>query len=230
MHCLWCDQEIVNETHWGNVLLPDRVKYLCVRCESMLEKLDGALCVKCSRPVKQGGETCQDCRRWEKLDQWKGALKQNRSVYAYNKGMQEMLAKWKYRGDYKLREAFQVDFQASYRNAFSSDLRKHAMLVPIPLSEERLYERGFNQAVALIELLDKSASPLLSRIHGEKQSKKSRRQRIQTENPFSIVETTDKPVILIDDIYTTGTTLRHAARTLKTNGSPEVYSFTLVRS
>ncbi|QTN00399.1 ComF family protein [Sediminibacillus dalangtanensis] len=231
MHCLWCDKEMVTEVHWGNILLPDRIKQLCESCEKELDRLDGKeLCVKCGRRVDGEGETCGDCRRWEQLSQWQGVLTKNRSVYAYNERMQEMLAKWKYRGDYKLREAFESDLQDTFRKLFSKDYRKRAILVPIPLSKERLYERGFNQAEALIDLLDKPAEQLLTRTHGEKQSKKTRRQRILAKNPFTLIKPTYKPVILIDDIYTTGTTLRHAARTLKNNGCPEVYSLTLARS
>ncbi|SDM21103.1 ComF family protein [Sediminibacillus halophilus] len=230
MHCLWCDKEMVTEVHWGSLLLPDRVTYLCRECEAALEKLDGYLCNKCGRQVGRGGETCRDCRRWEQLSQWQGVLTQNRSVYVYNERMRVMLAKWKYRGDYKLREVFGIGLQDTFRKAFSKHLRKQAVLVPIPLSEERLYERGFNQSEAIIDVLGKPAEQLLTRTHGEKQSKKTRRQRIHTENPFTLIKPTDKPVILIDDIYTTGTTLRHAARTLKSHGCPEVYSLTLARS
>ncbi|WP_153463187.1 ComF family protein [Sediminibacillus terrae] len=230
MHCLWCDEEVVPEVHWGNLLLPDRITHLCGKCEAALEKLEGNLCDKCGRHVDREGETCRDCRRWEQLSQWEGVLTRNRSVYTYNGRMQTMLAKWKYRGDYKLREAFEHEFRDTFHQVFTRDFRKRATLVPIPLSEERLCERGFNQAAALIDLLGKPAEQLLTRTHGEKQSKKTRRERIFTENPFTLTRPTDKPVILIDDIYTTGTTLRHAARTLKNQGCPEVFSLTLARS
>src|SRR5690606_12881635 len=97
------------------------------------------------------------------------------------------------------------------------------------LSKERLMERGFKQAKMLADFLPIEMVEPLSRVHGEKQSKKTRQERMIAENPFFIKETINKKVILVDDIYTTGTTLRHAATLLKEHGCPEVYSLTLIR-
>src|SRR5690625_1097913 len=70
---------------------------------------------------------------------------------------------------------------------------------------------------------------ILTRIHSEKQSKKTRSERLSADNPFVAAKKVNKPVILVDDIYTTGTTLRHAATLLKEQGCPEVYAYTLIR-
>jgi len=50
-----------------------------------------------------------------------------------------------------------------------------------------------------------------------------------TVNPFNLVKSLNNPVLLVDDIYTTGRTLRHAAQLLKEAGCQEVYALTLCR-
>src|SRR5699024_2546140 len=145
--------------------------------------------------------------------------------------MKEMIAKWKYRGDYELLNAFSKDIKATM-NTHLQNILKEYVIVPIPLSEERLHERGFNQSLAIANKLtdDKHRiQDILERTHGEKQSKKSRDQRIFRKNPFKLTKIINKTVILVDDIYTTGTTLRHAASLLSQSGCPAVYSYTLIR-
>ncbi|WP_319805544.1 ComF family protein [Cytobacillus firmus] len=104
-------------------------------------------------------------------------------------------------------------------------------LVPIPLSPERLYERGFNQSAALIHESGYTAIELLQRVHSEKQSKKSRQERIHHNQVFKPLnaDIENKVILLIDDIYTTGSTLYHAAKVLKASGAASVSSFTLAR-
>ncbi|MBM7570250.1 ComF family protein [Aquibacillus albus] len=226
MKCLWCEDEISMDITWVNVFFPEPPKKLCPSCEPDLEPLKDSLCHRCSR--KSDTSVCPDCERWEHHPMWKGVLSFNRSVFSYNSTLQGMIAKWKYRGDYVLREAFQEVSRTTFKQTFQQ-IAKEAILVPIPLSEERLYERGFNQAEAIADLLGHPFQQKLERIDGGKQSKKSRKDRITSENPFRVEGSINKPVILIDDIYTTGITVRHAAIRLKEVGCPTVYSFTLAR-
>ncbi|MCT2537248.1 ComF family protein [Aquibacillus koreensis] len=225
MHCLWCHQEMIPAIEWGNFFLPDKPKFGCDWCLGQLEVLDGELCKECGR--REEAEVCSDCRRWNASSEWKGVLSFNKSVFGYNDMMKEVIAKWKYRGDYALCDLFREDFVRTFNELFKDV--KGAKVVPIPLSKERLYERGFNQAEALAGFLDMPSENVLSRIHGEKQSKKTRRDRLMASNPFTLTVGITDPVILIDDIYTTGITLRHAAKLLKEAGCPEVYAFTLAR-
>ncbi|MGY6213044.1 ComF family protein [Cytobacillus firmus] len=140
--------------------------------------------------------------------------------------MKETIARYKFRGDYILAKAFSpfiIERLQSLRFDF---------LVPIPLSPERLYERGFNQSSALIQEAVFTSVELLQRSHSEKQSKKSRKERIHLTQVFELFSDSsvkDKDLLLIDDIYTTGSTLYHAAKVLKERGAASVCSFTLAR-
>ncbi|GAB3802905.1 ComF family protein [Virgibacillus kimchii] len=170
-------------------------------------------------------KVCRDCAWWQQHLK-KDVLAYNHSIYDYNGLMQEMVAKWKYRGDYQLGEAFKQPLFDAFSRHFK---KRNPVIVPIPLSKERLLERGFNQAEMLAAFLPGRTVVALERVHGEKQSKKTRNERIFADNPFTLVKTIKKTVILVDDIYTTGTTIRHAAALLKEHGTPEVFSLTLIR-
>lgn len=226
MDCLWCDEEIITKMSWSNFLLLPSIKVLCPTCASGLEIIDGPRCSVCSRSCEDA--ICSDCEKWRDRATEEDMLTKNQSIFQYNTAIQAMITKWKYRGDYCLGEMFKDAFMQSFDLTFGT-MKHDAIVVPIPLSEERLKERGFNQATMLANFLSVERKEVLSRIHGEKQSKKSRIERITTQNPFLLNETVKKAVILVDDIYTTGTTLRHAASLLKEAGCPHVYAFTLVR-
>ncbi|WP_245837214.1 ComF family protein [Virgibacillus phasianinus] len=152
----------------------------------------------------------------------------NQSVFLYNPAIKEMISKWKYRGDYCLGDIFKESFVQTFKTAFGNEIND-SIVVPIPLSDERLLERGFNQSAMLADYLQVEKKEILTRIHGEKQSKKTRIERISARNPFSLNAVVSNKVILIDDIYTTGATLRHAATLLQEAGCPKVSSFTLIR-
>jgi competence protein ComFC len=176
------------------------------------------------------GEICLDCRKWEQDPDSTGLLRMNRSVYQYNEQMQEVLARYKFRGDAVICSAFEAEFREVYDLFYK---KGNLLLVPIPLSGERLYERGFNQSLLLAELLKERVVQPLSKTETEKQSKKTRRDRLQRENSFHVSEpelVRGKDVLLIDDIYTTGTTLRMAAIRLRQAGAGEISALTLVRS
>lgn len=226
MNCLWCDKEIIPELSWSNLVFLSKPKQLCQQCESKLEFVTGKRCDKCSRI---SGETlCHDCKWWEHHTNNHDPLTFNYSIFHYNDQMQALISRWKYRGDYCLGYAFKDYYQNVFKRSFAF-LPKEAIAVPIPLSSKRFSERGFNQAQLLATFLPIKAMEVLTRIHGEKQSKKTRQERLSAINPFYLKETVNKPVILVDDIYTTGSTLRHAAKVLKEQGCPNVYAFTLVR-
>ncbi|WP_068673090.1 ComF family protein [Oceanobacillus sp. Castelsardo] len=225
MNCAWCDTEIILQLSWANLMMLEKAEILCPECKFDLEWIQGNRCDRCSRNTNE--KRCTDCQWWEKQKE-NGSFLFNYSIFSYNPFMKEVIAKWKYRGDYYLGYIFENYVMEAFREKFSF-LKKEGLVVPIPLSEERLLERGFNQAKMIADFLPLETKELLTRLHGEKQSKKSRKERILTGSPFFITETINKPVLLVDDIYTTGTTLRHAARLLMEHGCPSVYALTLVR-
>ena len=233
-NCLDCHNEIQYPITWNSFLFTPKELWLCEKCSSQLQNITGEKCRMCSRPlsllkpehIKEA--TCLDCVRWEEDSKWAGGLTKNTSLLLYNEYLKEYLARFKYRGDYLLVKAFSSAVKEG------ADPLSYDLVTPIPLSPERLYERGFNQAEALAREAELNPHNLLIRRHSEKQSKKSRLQRIHSDEVFEMtpdpsVEITNKSILLIDDIYTTGTTLRQAAKLLKEAGAKEITSLTLAR-
>lgn len=193
-------------------------------------KINNPTCPSCFRP-QSNHDICSDCQSWGNDPRWKGVLERNVSVYEYNDAMKDILSTFKFRGDAALAAVFEKEFKTSYKANFKTI--KLDATIPIPLSPERLYERGFNQAKLLADFLPLPQLDILERTHHEKQSKKSRQERLTSSNVFSISDRSiieGKNILLIDDIYTTGTTLRHAAKRLKDFGATSIYSLTLIRS
>jgi competence protein ComFC len=230
--CLNCHEEIQPSIGWIAIFSEDKKHHICHICEGKLERIEGDQCRICSRPFQhvdekfRRGDLCHDCFRWEEDPEWQGYLEKNHSLYLYNEFLKEVIAKFKFRGDYVLAKIFSELIKAKLLG-IAPDL-----LVPIPLSEERQYERGFNQAEAILTEAGFSPVNLLSRVHSEKQSKKSRSERIHLPQVFQInpeIQLAGKKVVLIDDIYTTGSTLRHAAKLLKGAGAARIQSLTIAR-
>jgi competence protein ComFC len=231
-HCLLCDEEIESKVTWRSLFAREHPSKVCGSCNKKFVHITGEICTICGRPLAlleaeyRSGSVCLDCRRWEEDERWTGSLDKNIALYTYTNFTKEVIARYKFRGDYVLAEVFTADFLKALQD-FQYDY-----IVPIPLSEERLYERGFNQAEAVIRAAGLVPVHVLTRAHTEKQSKKSRHERIHLEQVFNVESDLDlrgKTIMIVDDIYTTGSTLRHAAKLLKENGAVKVYSLTLAR-
>ena len=231
-HCLICFTEIIPKIGWQDLVAEEKQETLCETCKAKLQEIHGKTCLICGRPLESleprfiQGDYCYDCMRWEEDPQWQGCLTKNHSLYMYNKFLQEVIARYKFRGDYILARIFSEKV-LKIITGLKADL-----LVPIPLSPERLQERCFNQAEALLLEAGLPRANILKRIHSEKQSKKSRHERIHVGQVFQL-ETdaviAGKTILLIDDIYTTGSTLRHAAKVLVEHGANSVSSLTIAR-
>jgi competence protein ComFC len=230
VRCLYCGEGIILSIGWGTLLSRVEEVLLCDQCTKQFLPIEGDCCVRCSRPFQslaeefRKGDFCYDCVRWEEDNEWKGILARNVSLYEYNEFLKGVISRYKFRGDYVLSKFL--------CKGLKKVIKEYDLFVPVPLSNERLYERGFNQAEALILEAGFTPTLVLKRTHTEKQSKKSREERIHLSNVFKIAseeEIVGKKVLLVDDIYTTGSTLLHAGKILKRQGALSVSSFTVAR-
>lgn len=113
-----------------------------------------------------------------------------------------------------------------------------AVVIPVPLYQRRLRRRGFNLAEDVAQILAKQLGLLvntedLKRIRATKQQVKlNRTQRAENvADAFAWVNKKPAPrrVILVDDVFTTGATLRASAAALLAAGSEEVWAVVLAR-
>ncbi|WP_100374060.1 ComF family protein [Bacillus sp. FJAT-45037] len=234
--CLVCKEKISEKPSWRALLLDRSQPLVCVRCESGLTRLEVELCQLCTRPlntewrsIKQP-DTCSDCEKWETHPTASHLLTRNQSLYSYNETMKEWMSLYKFQGDAEIGRFFSIKLMEAFETRFQG-----ASPVLIPLSEERLVDRGFNQVQQMTEGWIET-DVCLGRRTSEQQSKKNRAERVRgvDDSPFYIAEGMNrikevKTFVLIDDIYTTGTTIRQAAQALVSHGATTVESLTLAR-
>lgn len=101
------------------------------------------------------------------------------------------------------------------------------ILVPIPLSYKRWRERGYNQVTEILTAAHlPHQSRILTRHHRPPQTSLDRDMRLQNvAHTFRVVHphvVAGKHILLIDDVYTTGATLTHAASALKSHAPASV--------
>ncbi|AZB44543.1 ComF family protein [Bacillus sp. FJAT-42376] len=224
--CILCHSKMLEQVTWGMLLGTDPDPVACGPCSEKLSKIAGPVCTKCGRPMESEA-LCRDCVRWEENGEYKGLFTRNRSIYSYTDSVKEIMNLFKFRGDAELIRLFEQDIREA-----SKKISRKAILVPIPLSEERLMERGFNQAELISAKIRRPILHPLIRLTSEKQSKKSRKERLLgvplfATNPEVDIQGCD--IVIVDDIYTTGNTVYQAAKLLKEAGAAEISSLTLIR-
>jgi ComF family protein len=118
-------------------------------------------------------------------------------------------------------------------------LLKADVLLPIPLSQQRLAERGFNQALLLSHHINRAktqSQTLLRMKHTIAQSSLKRSERLTNlagafaVAPLLVAQLRGKNILLIDDVVTTGATLNFAARVLKQAGAAHVGALVLAKT
>jgi ComF family protein len=108
-------------------------------------------------------------------------------------------------------------------------------LVPIPISKRRLYLRGFNQTVYLLNTqtglsLDLHCVKKIKHTPQQASLNRVERERIQKESFGVIKDLRGKKILLFDDVCTTGHTLAEISKSLKNDGVAEVHVLVLCRS
>ncbi len=120
------------------------------------------------------------------------------------------------------------------------------LITAIPLDARTRRSRGFNQSEIMAQILSRQLRypyipNILERqrkvVSQTKLSKQERRQNMQHAIKLSEEATQglaecfaqNTPIIVVDDVYTTGATLREAAKVLKRSGAWRVYGFTLAQ-
>jgi competence protein ComFC len=268
-NCISCQGKINQPFSWLNLItftvfkndpLPPIDQWLCGSCLQNMGRLSEIeeRCLKCSRSVSEidkafvreidGQMICFDCERWYRWEEQWGMgsiLSQNMSAIVYNEWAQEIIRAYKFTRDERLKYFFASLVIETWLNESEQSARYERgsidIIVPVPLSQERMQERGFNQSALIAKLVaDRLDIPyqdsLLLRNRGEtKQSKKARDERLEEmlkkflKHPCSSVDIYNMKILLIDDIYTTGATLHAAAYALKSAGAREVISITIAR-
>jgi competence protein ComFC len=209
--CLGCGQ-------WGH--------YFCQNCVKKIKLIERPICPVCGRPAI-GGKTHPYC-------QTKYSLDGLHAFFVYEGLIKKAIGQLKYKFISDLAEEL---IALVLQQSFSFEAK---ILLPLPLHPRRQRWRGFNQAELLGRLLAErfhwqAQSDILERYrYTQPQVKlrsKERKKNIQGAfriKPLAKINQRLK-VILFDDVWTTGSTLREAGQVLKRAGVKEVWGLTLAR-
>ncbi|MED1944708.1 MULTISPECIES: ComF family protein [Brevibacillus] len=213
---------------------------LCGVCLDALPLIGHDICERCGRDRElQAGINnvglCRDCVHGEDSEN----LVANRSLLRYEKGERDLLGLFKYRGDERLASYYGTLLAITVQRYYRS--MGFTCITTVPLHSQRLRERGFNQVDLLARHLGAAikipAKQLLLRTKDTpKLSKqKGRAARHESMREAFVWDGQEFPsaskILLLDDIYTTGSTLRSCARTIREHLGPscEIYSLTIYR-
>lgn len=122
----------------------------------------------------------------------------------------------------------------------TEEIWQNSVLIPIPLDKKKLKNRGYNQSEELAKELSKILEiPVVLDVliktkttKSQMELKKEEREK-NLENAFSIKKPLDfargKKVFLVDDVYTTGSTMQECAKILKESGIKQVWGIAIAR-
>ena len=211
-----------------NIVQPFGEK-ICLKCLPKLKPVTAPWCMRCGKKLSsQEQEFCRDCmRRPHKYNR-------ARTLYEYSQ-----VARSIYRFKYGGRQEY-ADFFGEQMGELLGNFIKGVhpdVIVPVPLHRRKFRTRGYNQAACLAKALGRHLNLPVN----EKLVK-----RVKNTAPMKLLNPTERQnnlkkafiigqndvklydrIILVDDIYTTGTTLDEIASLLKAHGVSEVYCVTL---
>lgn len=187
-------------------------------------------CRKCGKELfSEQAEYCFDCSRHKR------SFESGAALFQYNEAAKKSMAAVKYRNKREF-----LDFYAeamAYRFSHIVKNWKPDVFIPIPVHPSRLRRRGFNQAEVLAKKLAKKLGDIPVETKLLVRSRKTAPQRdlnpqerlANLQQAFAVDP--DRPVpkcvVLIDDIYTTGSTMEACTRVLKAAGVQEVHFLTV---
>ena len=200
-------------------------RHLCTRCVAQLEFVRPPHCTTCGHPfygVVEGERMCVKCEGLEP------AFREGCTAVLFKGPARALVIELKYhRGLHVLEDMAEIFRRAPHVLARV----RGATLVPVPLHARKARERGYNQAVLLATTLARVAgaetcvAPLLTRVvDTQTQTAFDRRTRMANlKNAFALAPgATLNPAlhfILVDDVFTTGSTLNSCARALRRAGA-----------
>jgi len=165
---------------------------------------------------------CGECRRGDHSFDFA------RSVFVYDERMRTIIHHLKYSSRVSLARPLGLRL----RELIGTEDFRATLVVPVPLHRSRARQRGFNQAELLANHLGIALDRGLirRRKNTPSQTGLTRSQRVlNLSAAFVVNRTPPKCVLIVDDVYTTGSTLDEVAKTLKRSGVQRVEALTVAR-
>nr|MDK2850391.1 hypothetical protein [Candidatus Cloacimonadota bacterium] len=212
-----------------NAKLKAPVRFLCEDCAQSITLVREPFCPKCGSDISIG--FCQNCLQTDFV------FELSRSAVIYEGCITQVIHKFKYNG-YSSLGVFLAQFLFEAVQLYP-EFEDYPLVMAVPLHRVRKRERGFNQSEILAKNLAKLSgkryiSPLCRRRYTRSQTLLDHNKRLtNTAGAFKVKksdEVLDKKIIVIDDVFTTGSTLNEISRELYKAGAQKVACLTLSRA
>lgn len=205
--------------HGGNV-------WVCDDCRYHFEIRDYKKCSKCGRILYHMGK-CRVCNSEKQY------FDKGHTLFEYKEAVRYGIREFKYKGMFRYGKFF-GELMAEYAN---KNLKtKFDYVTSVPLHNKRYKSRGYNQSEILAKIVAKNINfqykNIIERcINTTPQSKLNKKQRFENiKGAFNLksnVCVKDKNILIIDDIFTSGSTINECSKVLKKNGAGTIEFLTL---
>jgi competence protein ComFC len=214
----------------------DRI--ICFDCRDKIRAIKKPYCIQCGYPLYADNSAnflasfvCGDCKIHKKLFNIASA------ACLYNDQARNLIHRYKFDGLTGISSFLGKLILQKY--LYDDRLGGEDMIIAVPLHRTRLRERGFNQSELLAKYLSryvsipvaadvmfriKNTDPLYEMTIEQRQKNLRGAFRIKDKSRIK-----DKTILVIDDIYTTGSTSYEVAKTLKKAGAMKVHILTVCR-
>jgi phosphoribosyltransferase len=211
-------EEIVNEK--GHLI--------CKTCIKKLPFVKEPYCIKCGKEIiSEDSAYCDECNSDREFEAGRGLCN-------YTDEMRHIILKIKYDNKREYIEGFAKLMAIRYEKFIK--VSNIDCIMPVPLHSSRKRMRGFNQSDILAKDLSKYLDihvlhDCLCRVKKTIDQKGlSRTERLHNlDNAFIVKDLPPniKNILIVDDVYTTGTTIEKCAKVLKDSGANKIYFLTI---
>lgn len=237
----WCRQALrfvlpVECLTCGNSLSTDPVPFFCRSCWHTVRRLQQPTCASCDQPFVSSAATAYspNHRCWH-CQERPPSFERAWTLFPYLPPLREAICSFKYQRKYALARPLARLMISALPSGIEVDT-----IIPVPLHPTRLRSREFNQSLLLADQLSRhlakpvSATQLVRSSATVPQTTLTRQERLRNlRNAFEVRRPQDlkeKRILLVDDVFTTGTTLNECAKSLRNAGSGPVFALTLART
>lgn len=215
--CVVCDQ-----------ITEKKERHMHFRCRGMLFEVTGPVCLHCGRPVSNESiEYCFDCSR-----QKVSSFRQGKALYLYRGQMKQTMYRFKYANKREYAQFFAKKAVDAYGDWIIKN--KVEAIISVPMYPKKKKRRGYNQAEVF-------AKALAKQLEGSVAYEKNAVCRVKNTLPMKELNDIERKnnlknafqchknivkynrVLLVDDIYTTGSTAEAVSKELLSAGVKEIF-------
>ncbi len=201
---------------------------ICSDCLKKISFVKSPVCMRCGRQISDdASELCDACMADDTADI---AFEYGLCLMNYDELARRMMAQIKYHNKREYAIAMGRVLGVRYKDRIKD--MKADCLVPIPVHKKRLATRGFNQATILAGAISEEChvpvrEDIIKRVKETKAQKElgPTARLANLSKAFAVPENVSVPktIILVDDIYTTGSTIKACSLLLRDRGVEHIY-------